>query len=221
MELSLYDTVRLLEHARSSTRIAWLVLASLRRTDNLVAYPPDVLVETTGLHRRTLDAAIARLLDLGLIEREGDAIRLLTVFTATEPREPELPLADRPAPQALPIGPPITVTTPDDLVVAWNTYAPALHPIRKLTPDRRRRAWARITQNPDVDWPALCARLNASRFCRGENSSGWRAGFDFLLRGSTVTKTLEGIYDDRPLSPVSLGNATAAAAWLSARKRHA
>src|SRR5262245_34293158 len=221
MDLSLYDTVRLLEHARSSARITWLVLATLRRTDNVVAYPPDVLEATTGLGRHAVAAALDRLSELGLIEREPDGIRLLTIFGAVVPPELELPLQDRPAPFALPPGPPIHVTTPDDLVVAWNTYAPALHPIRKLTPQRRSRAWARITQNPDVDWSALCARLNASRFCRGENSSGWRASFDFLLRGSTVQKTLEGIYDDRPLSPVSLGNAAAAATWLSARKRHA
>lgn len=219
MELTLSDTVRLLEHARSATRITWLVLASLRRTDNVVAYPPDILEATTGLRRTPLRLALENLADLGLIEDDPEGYRLLTVFTATVPTQATLPLG-QPA-LALPTGPPIRVTTPDDLVVAWNTYAPALHPIRKLTADRRRRAWARITENPDVDWSALCARLNASRFCRGDNSAGWRAGFDFLLRGSTVTKTLEGIYDDRPLSPVSLGNATAAATWLAARKRHA
>lgn len=221
MDLTLYDTVRLLEHARSGTRITWLVLASLRRTDNVVACPPDILAETTGLGRRGLEAALVRLVELGLIEDDPEGYRLLTAFEATLPREPELPLGERQPPLAAPIGPPIQVTTPDDLIIAWNTYAPDLHSIRKLTPSRRARAWARIEQNPDVDWSALCARLNASRFCRGDNSSGWRAGFDFLLRGSTVQKTLEGIYDDRPLSPVSLGNAAAAATWLSARRRHA
>jgi hypothetical protein len=121
----------------------------------------------------------------------------------------------------VPSTPPVLATTPDDLVTIWNRFAPALHPIRKLTPGRRTKAWKRLEENPDVDWSALCARLNASRFCRGENSAGWRAGFDFLLRESTVTKTLEGIYDDRPLSPVSLANAAAAATWLSARRKHA
>jgi hypothetical protein len=221
MGFTLSDTARLLEHARSSTRIAWVVLATLRRSDNVVAYPPDVIEATTGLGRGSLLGALTRLLELGLIVRDGEHWRLLTDFATIPPTEPELPLGEHKPPDAMPATPPVPVTTPDDLVTAWNTYAPALHPAKKLTNDRRKRAWARIEENPDVDWAALCARLNASRFCRGENSNGWRAGFDFLLRTSTVQKTLEGIYDDRPLSPVSLANAAAAATWLSARSKHA
>jgi hypothetical protein len=174
----------------------------------------------TGLGRVALVAALTRLLELGLLVRDGERWRLTTDFTLVD-TAPELPFVEPPVPLDIPDTPPVPVVTPDDLATIWNRFAPALHPVRGLTKNRRERAWARLRDNPDIDWSALCARLNASRFCRGENSAGWRAGFDFLLRESTVTKTLEGIYDDRPLSPVSLANAAAAATWLSARRKHA
>jgi hypothetical protein len=220
MGQSLCDSVRLLEHARSGTRITWLVLATLRAADGVIDLAPDAIMACTGLRRVPLAAALTQLQELGLLVWEhGKQWRLTTDFTPVD-TAPELPLDDPTRPPIAPATPPIAVTTPDDLVTIWNRFAPALHPIRKLTKGRREKAWARLEQNPDVDWAALCARLNGSRFCRGENSAGWRAGFDFLLRESTVTKTLEGIYDDRPLSPVSLANAAAAATWLSARRKH-
>lgn len=217
MAHALSDSVRLLEHAHSGTRVTWLVLATLRDADGIIDQPPDALMRCTGLGRVALAAALTKLLELGLVVRDGERWRLTTDFTTVDPA-PELP-GMQPPPLDIPDTPPGPVTTPDELVMIWNRYAPALHPIRGLTKTRRAKAWARIEQNPDVDWAALCARLNASSFCRGANSCGWRAGFDFLLRESTVTKTLEGIYDDRPLSPVSLANAAAAATWLSARKQ--
>jgi hypothetical protein len=217
---SLYDSVRLLEHAPSGTRITWLVLATLRGADGVIDLTPDAIMACTGLRRVPLTAALTRLQELGLLVWEhGKQWRLTTDFTPVD-TTPELPLDDPTRPPIAPATPPAAVTTPDDLVAIWNRFAPALHPIKKLTQGRRDKAWNRLRDNPDVDWSALCARLNASRFCRGENSAGWRAGFDFLLRESTVTKTLEGVYDDRPLSPVSLANAAAAATWLSARRKH-
>jgi|SRR5262245_8494251 len=212
------DTVQLLERARSGIRITWVVLASLRDADGVVDVPAEALEASTGIGRVRLAAALERLLELGLIVPQGTGWRLTTDFT-TIPGQPELPLGDRRPPIAATA--PLPVVTPDDLVSAWNTYAPDLHPVRGLTKTRRDKAWRRLEENPDVDWAALCARLNTSRFCRGENSNGWVAGFDFLLREATVQKTLEGIYDDRPLCPVSLANAAAAAQWLTARRKHA
>jgi hypothetical protein len=78
-----------------------------------------------------------------------------------------------------------------------------------------------LHQYSGVKWPFVIARLDASSFCRGKNSTGWKASFDFLLKESTVAKTLEGVYDDRPESPVSAGNARATAAWLSHRRKRA
>jgi hypothetical protein len=221
MGQSLSDSVRLLEHDRVGPRITWIVLATLRDADGVVHQTPDMLMALSGLGRVALASALTRLLELGLVvQAAGECWRLTTDFDRVD-TAPELPLGDPQRPLTVPQTPPGAVTTPDDLASIWNRFAPALHPVRTLTKGRRDKARARIVQNPDVDWSALCARLNASRFCRGENSAGWRAGFDFLLRESTVTKTLEGIYDDRPLSPVSLANAAAAATWLSARRKHA
>lgn len=40
-------------------------------------------------------------------------------------------------------------------------------------------------------------RIGESDFCRGMNSNGWKADFDFLLQPSSFIKILEGKYDKR------------------------
>ena len=45
--------------------------------------------------------------------------------------------------------------------------------------------------------PAALDRVRSSSFCRGQNDRGWRADLDWFLRPDTVTKLLEGKYEDR------------------------
>lgn len=79
----------------------------------------------------------------------------------------------------------------------WNkivTFSPA----RSLTGKRlkcfdarwRIEAWRN-------DYPEALKRIPASSFLRGENDRGWRADVDWFLRPDTVTRILEGRYDDR------------------------
>jgi hypothetical protein len=190
----------------------WLVLATIRDGANMACAPLATLQELTGYPPGRVRAAVESLARLGLIEGGFPEFRLLTVFTVV-PAAPGLPLGMPPLPGAEP------VTTPQLLVNAWNLGATHLLPCRTLTPLRRAKAWARLRQYPDANWAFIIGRLDASSFCRGANSSGWKASFDFLLKDSTVTKTMEGVYDDRPPSPVSEGNARAAASWLTHRRR--
>ena len=213
MAYGVYDTVRLLEHAASSTRIVWLVLASIRDDENTASADLGTLQELTGLPPGRVESAVRGLARLGLIEGEFPEFHLMTVFVAPTPIAPGLPLGMPPLPRAEP------VPTPQALMNAWNMGATHLLPCRTLTPARREKAWARLREYPEANWAFIIARLDASRFCRGHNSNGWKAGFDFLLKDSTVTKTMEGVYDDRPASPVSEGNARAAASWLTHRRK--
>ena len=84
-----------------------------------------------------------------------------------------------------------------DAVAAWNAMAArvGLSPIRKLTPERRGRIMARLSEHgPDAMTEAIAA-VGRSRFCRGENDRRWRADFDFLLQPSRFLKLIEGSYD--------------------------
>lgn len=58
-------------------------------------------------------------------------------------------------------------------------------------------------------WRDAIARAAASEFCRGVNDRGWLADFEWFLKPDTVTKLLEGKYDDRerkpPAGPVTFG----------------
>src|SRR5215467_13538984 len=184
MAVGVYDTVRLLEEASSSARVVWLILATIRDGANTVETSLGTLEELTGLPRGRVLGGLETLARLGLVEGEMPALKLLTVFTVS-PVSAELPFGMPPLPLAEPI------TTPETLMTAWNAEAPHLYPCRKLTRQRRERAWARLRANPEVNWHFVIARLEASSFCRGHNSTGWKAGFDFLLKESTVTKALE------------------------------
>jgi len=213
MDPGLGDTLVTLERAPSEPRIVWVVLATLRDSRGIVVATLRELSQLTGIPKARVHTALALLESLGLVEPDGvDQWYLTTQFTRPAPD----PQQDLP----LPGEPHATVTTPEALIVAWNTGAPHLCPVRVLTPQRRVKAKARLRQYPEADWTAVIARLDASSFCRGENSSRWKAGFDFLLRETTVPKTLEGVYDDAPVSPVSPANAAASSRWIAARRAH-
>jgi hypothetical protein len=47
------------------------------------------------------------------------------------------------------------------------------------------------------NWQAAVQRAASSSFCRGESGGGWAANFEWFLKPDTVTKLLEGNYDDR------------------------
>ena len=45
------------------------------------------------------------------------------------------------------------------------------------------------------EWKQAFAAIERSPFLKGENKTGWRASFDFLLQPSSFTKLIEGQYD--------------------------
>jgi hypothetical protein len=82
-------------------------------------------------------------------------------------------------------------------VVRWNEMAlrTGLATAKSLTPERRKRLRARLTEHgPDAFTEAIAA-IERSPFCLGDSREGWRADFDFLLQASSFTKLIEGSYD--------------------------
>lgn len=93
---------------------------------------------------------------------------------------------------------PVTLGRPKALQDVWNHYADQSLPRWKDTSrSRATAADARIRENPTFAyWTDVIARINASRFCLGENDRGWRASPDWLLKPDSATKVLEGKYDN-------------------------
>ncbi len=82
----------------------------------------------------------------------------------------------------------------------WNTLAEeiSLTKVQKLTEDRKRRLKARLGDCGGIEgWRAALEKIRQSRFCKGQNGSGWKIDFDFLIRESSFVKLMEGNYDER------------------------
>lgn len=87
---------------------------------------------------------------------------------------------------------------------SWNTLAKDLDlsVCRTLTEKRRKAIKARL-KAPDwrEEFPEALQRISASAFLRGKKpGNDWRADIDWILQPDSVTRILEGRYDDRPNS---------------------
>ena len=91
------------------------------------------------------------------------------------------------------------------LMALWNDLAPAVCPrCQKWTAERKRKARARVKDEPDRKrWAAGIRRIAESRFLQGGGDRGWKADMAWLLKPDTLTKLLEGVYDDGGTTPVA------------------
>lgn len=68
----------------------------------------------------------------------------------------------------------------------------------QLTDKRRKQLKARWRKAFWRDnWRAALERAGPSRFLNGDNDRGWKIGLEFFLKPDSVTKILEGEYDNR------------------------
>jgi len=99
--------------------------------------------------------------------------------------------------EAAPLLPDGNALTADWLLEEWNKID-GVSRIREMTNKRRQDL---RTRSKNAEWvtalPEALAEIAASPFCRGENDRGWRANVDWFLKPDTLTKILEGTYDDR------------------------
>jgi hypothetical protein len=89
----------------------------------------------------------------------------------------------------------------------WNTKT-ELPSVKAVPSGRQRHLEARLKDSFwEENWKEAIDRIAASDFCLGKNDRKWRATFDFLLKPETVTKTMEGQYDNRNgKNPAKEGN---------------
>jgi hypothetical protein len=87
---------------------------------------------------------------------------------------------------------------PADLMLAWNDgVSEPIPQCQGLSPERTKKARARLRDAALDVWRIVIGRINASPFCRGENDRRWVATFDWLLQPDVRLKVLEGKYDSR------------------------
>jgi hypothetical protein len=93
---------------------------------------------------------------------------------------------------------PLVRVDPNDLLIEWNRCV-GLVSVRHMTAKRKVALRVRERDPTFVEhWRAGIVRVAASDFCCGSGSTGWRASVDWFLEPDTLTKVLEGKYDNRP-----------------------
>ncbi len=85
-----------------------------------------------------------------------------------------------------------------DLPALWKTHCPSLPQIRELTKKRKDKIKARLKEHPDPAWwIQVFSLIEASDFCKGNSSTGWKATFDWIIDNSdNAVKVLEGKYSN-------------------------
>lgn len=118
---------------------------------------------------------------------------------ATPPMEPpahmqqQLPGVPAPAPKTMSKAEAVTRA-----VEIWNEIADRhkLAKVRILNKQRETALFLRIKEAKSFQAFAEAMRkVESSPFLLGQNNTGWRASFDFVLQPSSFAKLLEGVYD--------------------------
>lgn len=87
--------------------------------------------------------------------------------------------------------------TTDLILKTWNEMAKAadLPTARAITGGRLARLRARVKDHGVQAVLDAIAAVPRSRFLCGQNDSGWRADFDFLVQDKSFNRLVEGFYD--------------------------
>ena len=88
----------------------------------------------------------------------------------------------------------------DAAVAAWNAMARecGLSVVRQTTDGRRRALRLRLRVCGGLEgWTAALGQVRASPFLLGQNGTGWKADFDFVLQAKSFTRLVEGAYGNR------------------------
>ena len=87
----------------------------------------------------------------------------------------------------------------EEVAAYWNEKAKtcSIRPMQKLTGKRITALKERLKDYSVEDMNKAIDRIVVSDFCNGKGERGWKADIDFLLRPDTITKILEGKYDNQ------------------------
>lgn len=77
----------------------------------------------------------------------------------------------------------------------YNAQCFNLSQIIKLTDKRKKAISTFLRSMTKEDFEQVCIKANNTPFLIGENTSGWKASFDFVIKPDNATKILEGAYN--------------------------
>lgn len=88
----------------------------------------------------------------------------------------------------------------NEMVTIWNSIS-GLPRVLNVTEKRKKAIRARM-KDPlfASSWKIALEKIKISSFCMGKNDRNWIANLDFFLRPDTITKIMEGQYDDKSVS---------------------
>lgn len=84
-----------------------------------------------------------------------------------------------------------------EVVSRFNSICASLNKVSRMTEPRRKAVQSALQAVGQEKLTELFHKAEASDFLTKRNSSGWKAGFDWLMKPENYTKVLEGNYDNR------------------------
>lgn len=92
------------------------------------------------------------------------------------------------------------------VVDSWNKIEGVRH-VRGIAGKRGTAIKTRLSKSGWRDnWQAALERVSRSSFCKGGGDQGWVADLDWFVKPDTLTKIMEGKYDDRASNPSKRSN---------------
>lgn len=85
----------------------------------------------------------------------------------------------------------------DEVISQFNSICASLNKVSGMTEPRRKAVQSALNAVGQEKLAELFRKAEASDFLTKRNSTGWKAGFDWLLKPENYTKVLEGNYDNR------------------------
>lgn len=85
----------------------------------------------------------------------------------------------------------------DEVISQFNSICVSLNKVSGMTEPRRKAVQSALNAVGQEKLTELFRKAEASDFLTKRNSTGWKAGFDWLLKPENYTKVLEGNYDNR------------------------
>ena len=85
----------------------------------------------------------------------------------------------------------------DEVISQFNSICASLNKVSGMTEPRRKAVQSALNAVGQEKLAELFRKAEASDFLTKRNSTGWKAGFDWLLKPENYAKVLEGNYDNR------------------------
>ena len=82
------------------------------------------------------------------------------------------------------------------LAFLWNALSVNLPKVISVSEKRKKQEKLRLSERTIEKWKEVFEKINSSEFCKGNNNTGWKATYDWIISNTDNSlKVLEGKYD--------------------------